>query len=194
MTGPTCPAEGCEYNENGEKTAESVRRHINAKTDDAHSDLEALRAALNQPKGTAEESGEGAPEGTEGDEQGEAVEEQREPAENSETEHQEMVSPEEYEQQQSGESSDSSGTEAGAAGASGADSGGESGGPQDANDFLPGFGLTTYVLIASALLAAFVIWRVYRSRSDDVVDVEDIEEQDDETSDAVERNEVSMLE
>ncbi|WP_323191582.1 site-specific integrase [Halostella sp. PRR32] len=69
----------------------------------------------------------------------------------------------------------------------GADSGGESGDPQDADDFLPGFGLTTYVLIASALLAAFVICRVSRSRSDDVVDVESVDEQDDETSDAVEQ-------
>ena len=74
MTGPTCPAEGCDYNENGEKSKQSVRRHINAKTDDAHSDTEALRSALNRPaEGDdegAEQGAQGAPDDTEDDEQG----------------------------------------------------------------------------------------------------------------------------
>ncbi|GGK63590.1 hypothetical protein [Haloarcula sebkhae] len=118
MTGPTCPAEGCDYNENGEKSKQSVRRHINAKTDDAHSDTEALRSALNRPaegdeKG-AEQGDQGAPDDTEDDEQGEAAQERPEADENSETEHQEMDQSSEYEQQvarNTGEESTDEGTE-----------------------------------------------------------------------------------
>ncbi|MHC3379388.1 hypothetical protein [Haloarcula sp. H-GB5] len=103
MTGPTCPAEGCNYNDEGEKTAASVRRHINAKTDDAHSDTEALRSALNRP---AEEGDEGAEQGDQGapddpddEEQGKSEEERAEAAENEENDQQEMDQSSEYEQQ-----------------------------------------------------------------------------------------------
>jgi len=118
MTGPTCPAEGCDYNENGEKSKQSVRRHINAKTDDAHSDTEALRSALNRPaEGDdegAEQGDQGAPDDTEDDEQGEAAQESPEADENSKTEHQEMDQSSEYEQQiahSTGEESTDEGTE-----------------------------------------------------------------------------------
>ena len=99
MNGPICPAEGCQYNEDGEKSAASVRRHMNAKTDEAHSDLKALRAALNQSEGTPEGGAEGASDEPEDDEQGEAVGEQSEQPENSETEQGDMDQSEEYEQQ-----------------------------------------------------------------------------------------------
>lgn len=99
MNRPECPAEGCDYNADGEKSKQSVRRHINAKTDDAHSDLQALRAALNQSEGTAEGTGEGASDDTDDEEQGEAGEEGAESTENSETEQADMDQSEEYEQQ-----------------------------------------------------------------------------------------------
>lgn len=114
MTGPICPAEGCDYNEDGEKTAASVRRHINAKTDDAHSDLEALRAALEQSEGTAEGGAQGASDDTDDGEQGEAVTEGAEAAENEQNEHDEMDQSEEYEQQvadATGEESTDEGTQ-----------------------------------------------------------------------------------
>lgn len=99
MNGPACPAEGCDYNENGEKTKQSVRRHINAKADDAHGDVQALRSALNRPDEEEEQGAEGAPDDTQDDEQGEAPQEGAEADENSEPEQQEMNQSSEYEQQ-----------------------------------------------------------------------------------------------
>ncbi|WP_246999417.1 hypothetical protein [Halosolutus gelatinilyticus] len=45
-------------------------------------------------------------------------------------------------------------------------------------------------MIASALLLLFVVWRVYRARQQQPVDLEE----DDETSPAVDRDEVPMIE
>ncbi|MBO4248877.1 hypothetical protein IL252_13715 [Halomicrobium sp. IBSBa] len=133
MTGPPCPAEGCDYNDDGEKSASSVRRHINAKADDAHEDTEALRAALMEQTSTADEGDEGdddppgtggaaATEEDESDEQGEAVVEGAESGAKAGNEHPEegddMDQSDEYEQQlqqqgaeSSGESTDGSGTD-----------------------------------------------------------------------------------
>lgn len=114
MNGPECPAEGCDYNENGEKSKQSVRRHINAKADDAHSDVQALRSALNRPDEGEQRGAEGAPDDTEDDEQGEAPQEGAEADENSETDQQEMDQSSEYEQQvaaTTGEESTDEGTE-----------------------------------------------------------------------------------
>jgi len=125
MTGPECPAEGCDYNEDGEKTAGSVRRHINAKTDGAHQDKNALRAALmgdsegdDEPPGTG---GAAASEGDEDDEQGEAVVEGAESSTEAESEHPDkgdetadetdMVTADEYEQQVQGDPADSTTSE-----------------------------------------------------------------------------------
>jgi len=99
MTGPTCPAEGCDYNEEGEKTAASVRRHINAKADDAHSDTEALRSALNSPAEGDGEGAENAPDDPDDEKQGESKEERAEAVENEENEQEEMDQSIEYEQQ-----------------------------------------------------------------------------------------------
>jgi len=110
MNGPECPVEGCEYNEDGEKNKKSVRRHINAKTDDAHEDKQALRAALmgvdeggdsdDDPPGTG---GATATDEDEDDEQGEAVVEGAESSTESENEHPEeggeMDQSKEYDEQ-----------------------------------------------------------------------------------------------
>ncbi|NLV09348.1 hypothetical protein GOC74_05315 [Halomicrobium mukohataei] len=130
MTGPECPAEGCDYNEDGEKSKKSVRRHINAKADDAHEDTEALRAALMEQTSTADEGDEGDddPPGTGGaaatedDEQGEPAVEDAESGTEAGNEYPEegddMDQSDEYEQQlqqqgaeSSGESTDGSGTD-----------------------------------------------------------------------------------
>jgi len=99
MTGPNCPAEGCDYNEEGEKTAASVRRHINAKADDAHSDTEALRSALNSPTEGGNEGAESAPDDSDDEEQGEREDERAEAVENEENEQDEMDQSSEYERQ-----------------------------------------------------------------------------------------------
>ncbi len=149
MNGPTCPAEGCDYNENGEKSKESVRRHMNAKTDEAHSDLPALRAALNAPEGTAQEGDEGASDDAGDGEQGEAAEEQDEQPENSETEHTEMANSDEYKAQHSSEDGENSQEDS-------TSSGGWS---------LPLPELSTSTLVVLVVAAVVVALLVRRSRS-----------------------------
>jgi hypothetical protein len=105
-----------------------------------------------------------------------------------------MVSPEEYEQQ-NGESGGNGDTEGGTGDSPGDDAGGSAGELRPADDFLPGLSLTTYVLLASAVLAAFMIYKVWQVRSADGVEQTDVDENDDDDgTDAVDRDAVSMLE
>ncbi|MFC6785078.1 hypothetical protein ACFQFD_03505 [Halobaculum halobium] len=70
MSGHTCPADDCDFGTGEFKTANSVRSHINAMSDDPHADKEALRAELE-----AQEPGdEGGDEGVESAPEGPATE------------------------------------------------------------------------------------------------------------------------
>lgn len=174
MTGHYCPVEGCDYGEQGDKTLAAVRSHINACNDDAH-DWDQLKAAVEAQTEQADE-----PETESDDEQPEAVE----------SNGNDMVSQQEYERQQS-EQSNSSESD----GDDGDSAGGSDGGTEETtsvDEFLPDFSLSTYVLLVSALLAALIIWRVWKSRQQS--EPVDLDDEEDETSDAVDRNEVTMLE
>lgn len=172
MTGYHCPVEGCDYGDQDDKTLPAVRAHINASNDDTH-DWTQLKAAVEEQT----EQG--------GEQDGEADEEQPQATENDGDD---MVSQQEYERQQQGQSK-SEQTSRGSGDSDGGTTDGE--GSNSVDEFLPDISLSTYILLVSALLAAFIIWRVWRSRQQSKpVDVDE----DDEASETVDRNEVTMLE
>ncbi len=106
-TGFICPVEGCDFGSGGDRTANSVRTHINSKSGKDHEDTSRLRALVDEqnPGGddgeeseTSEEPEETGLEGTESEES-----EPEEADDEADDEPDEMATEDEYQQQQEGE-------------------------------------------------------------------------------------------
>lgn len=103
----TCPADGCDYGENGKKSVGSVKSHINASSGPEHQNKTVLRSAVEEQAAaaaaTSEEDSSDEPQES-ADEQAESDESEPEESDEEEEETEEneedMATDTEYQQQQ----------------------------------------------------------------------------------------------